>query len=313
MSINGVLRSCLVLVALAGPAAPAVKPIVASKDVESSTPEIRVGPDGAVYWVDSFGRIQRDGASTGWRPQAGAFEIDPAGNAVYVDSFGRMCKSGHAYSGWSEHGAHGSASDGSLFWISQWNQELMRDEDRTGYRATWQSAIRVDGFDNVYYVNPETRTLWRNGDDLHERLLGVDFLVNGAGKVYYRSWVNQTTSQIWCLDPASLHRTFVDWAHNPPFLKLDALGRPWYVGQYGQLKCDRQPMFGLTGFGAFKLGRAGRVYTRRHADVLRDGVVTGYRAPGSWDVSPDGDVFAITDPTWGRIEKNGFPLPFSVR
>jgi hypothetical protein len=207
--------------------------------------EFRVDRDGHVFWLDSYGQIKRDGASTGWRPRDANWRIDDAGHCVYVDSFGRMAKDGSTYSGSVENEGFGSGPDGTLYWVNSFSSELMREDEHLGYKASWQSAIRADEAGNIYYVNPETQTLWRNGDDLEQRFIGMDFLVAADGTIYYRSWLSSAQSNIWKFDPATKQTTFVDRAHNPPFLTLDRQGRPWYVSPYGRVMRDKQPMYGV--------------------------------------------------------------------
>jgi hypothetical protein len=274
--------------------------------------EFQVDRAGHVYWIDSYGYVRRDGGNTGWKPQE-SFRIDDVGHVIYMDSYGRMKKDGYSYSGTSDHGASGSAPDGTLYWINSWSSELYREEHRLGYKASWQSAIRVDGAGNILYVNADTHTLWRNGQDTGVHFLGLNFQVNDAGDVYYYTWLNPSTSQIWKFDPDSGQRTFVDQAHNPPFLKLDRAGKPWYVGTYGRMMRDRVHMYGMTHFGDYGLDAAGNVYTRHDDFVMKNGRSTGYKAEGHFAVTPGGDVFAVTDTTWGRIEKNGMTLGFTVR
>jgi hypothetical protein len=296
-----------------GPA-PSRRVAAAAAGVPRAAREFQVDRAGHVLWVDSFGRIRRDGADTGWQPASDRreFVVDATDNVLFVDSFGTLHRNDETFNAKPEHGAFGHDRRGTLYWIDWFQQHLFREGEDLGYEASWQSPIRGDTHGNIYYVNPGTRTLWRNGQDTRAHFLGLDYHVTDDGKVYYWTYHNPSSSIVWVLDANTGRATFYDWGARFPFLELDRQGRPWYVGMGGRVMREKQPMYGLTYFGDFQLDDAANVYTVRDREVHRNGQPTGFATTGAFGVSGEGDVFALVDETWGRMEKNGVPLDFSL-
>jgi hypothetical protein len=85
------------------------------------------------------------------------------------------------------------------------------------------------------------------------------------------------------------------------------------VSPYGRVMRDKQPMYGVTWYGAIRQDDAGHLYTSRDGRIVRDGVPTPYETTGHFAVDAHGNVFSMVDTSWGKVQRNGVTLPFEVR
>jgi hypothetical protein len=277
--------------------------------------EFTVDALGHVYWLNQFGNICRDEQSTTYKPAVTVpFQVDTLGRIVYVDGFGSLLRDGEKLnSAHPDQGRFAIDHANRVLWIDGSTHHVVRDGEDLGYLASPHGLLQGDSQGHVTYMGFSDQMLYMDKVSSGIKIDSVQHLLTEAQTVYYWTPSADSVMNLWEYDFTTGKTALRAAAAREPFLALDPDGRAWFIDSFGALMRQGKPKFGLLYYGPIRLDAAGNAYTRKGHTILRNGKPTGFDVLGSFDVSPAGDVFAVTNTTNGTIERNGRALSFNIR
>lgn len=285
----------------------------ASQPVAAGNPSFQLDARGNVYHLDaSFGRIHKNGRSTGYTPDDwhDRFLVTPGGDVVYEDSFGKLRKNGaNLGANFRREGQFAADDAGNVYWVKDFaGEEIYRNGYATGYEIQ-------DG--SPFAVSPEGVVQWVDEDGvmhLDDQPAGVSlrpgsFLRDPAGRYYYMVHVNGSRFRLLRLDPESGQVEFLAILVRRHFLRRSADGDVWHLDHTGTLHRNGQ----ATSLKAvdFRLDGQGRVYRLWQNQLHRGTQPLGYQPRGHWDVSRGGAVVYVGE--YRDVYRNGQNLGFELR
>lgn len=272
-------------------------------------PPFRVDGFGSVYWLDSWGRVRKDGRSTGYAPDDAfdRFEVSHDGRVYYFDSFGRFRRGGASVGGnWLRERTFEVDGFGNYYLVKDWTgQEVLKNGRATGYEIREGSPIGVSRRGVVQYLDADTGRLHENG-----RAAPVDLTpgtyVESRGSYYYLA----RTQHRWRLlrwRRGQVH--FMGWLARRDHLVEGPAGAAWWSDAAHRIFRNGQDT-GLRGFG-LRLDDAGNCFHVVDGVVHVNGRSLGIDAGEHFDVTRSGAVFTLGAD--GRVFRDGARLPFRIR
>lgn len=285
---------------------------MASQPLAKANPSFRLDARGNVYHLDpSFGRIHKNGRSTGYSPDDwhDRFLVTPRGDVVYEDSYGKLRRNGaNMGANFRREGDFAVDDAGRVYWVKDFTgEEIYRNGSATGYEIRDNSP---------FAVTPEGLIQWVDEDgELH---LGEDatglkfrpgsFVRDPAGRYYYLAHVGGSRFRLLRHDPATGQVRFLGILVRRHLLARSATGDVWHLSHTGHLHRNGKNTQLLA--TDFRLDGQGRVYRLFQGQIHRGSRPLGYQPHGHWDVSRNGAVVYVGED--GDVYRNGQSLGFEL-
>lgn len=272
--------------------------------------------DGTVYHVDSFNRICRNGVRLSWTIDSNRRELWLVDDGVYYfDSRGNFMMNGIS-TGYRVAGQPVFDEQGRCYYLDSRDSSVKRDGMTLFRNADIRSPLYVSPEGVVFWTSAATRTLWMNNRDMGMAFRYTSALVSPDNVIYYRRIIMEgdtPTYELWRLDTSDGERKRLGNLRGNLFGMTDDEEIMW-ISRYGTLRFENEaPAYYNIPYSRARLYGAGEVvYTGTNGNLFKNGRDTGWKAPGWFDVDSSGDVTAIVNISWGRLERNGQSMPFRL-